>query len=345
MSTKEESVERNDLPLLLREIRPIRNWHEWLTRWQGAGGVQWMESLLHVGFTISLDQYDHMEEKYDAIDRYIFYFSIADGWWNEYHFNSLPEDKGKSYYFGQDKFGNATKIAPPGLRQHLARKAFNMLCQNLFKMELIDKFSRDKFVRNWHTEIISERLFPIIQNFFRAEGEFGDIRIRNLPHHELSHNEEHAVSFLLNLIKFIWKWKEPNFYSSSKSERQEREKIIKTTCNRVDAAKPWTIELLVYLNKLDLLEEWIFELDKPCLAKLKEIAFRNEISHYRHPVMKDRPVVTIDEACYLGSKTAWFLKRHELMIKQRKRFEEILKAEQALERANQKIKKLSPKKS
>jgi len=60
------------------------------------------------------------------------------------------------------------------------------------------------------------------------------------------------------------------------------------------------------LDELNLLHRWILEFDNPCLAKLKEIALRRELSSHRHPVTEDRKVADIDEACYLGSSAGGF---------------------------------------
>ena len=342
MPNQENGADRSNLLLLAREIRPICNWSEWLEMWKKAETVEWMESLLHVGFTVSLDRCSHEEKGYDAVDRYIFYFSVADGWRYNYLSNSLPGDREKIYRFGQDKQGRTIKTDPSGLRQHLARKAFNMLSLNLFKMELFD---RDSFAYNWQKEIVSERLFPVIQNFFRVEETFkNDFIIHNLSSHDLSHHEEQAVNFLLNLTKFIWSWEEPDIWDSSKSEMKRKEDIVKKIRNRLDVAKPWTIEILNCLNKLEMLWEWKFKINKPCLAKLKEIALHNKLSGFSNPVKESRLVATLDEACYLGSKAGWFLKEYELVTREHQRLNEILKAEQDKERADRKIKKLSVKK-
>lgn len=333
--------------LLTREIRPIRNWHEWLARWQMAEDFQWMESLLHVGFSVSLEREAHGEKEYNCIDRDIFYFSIADGWANRYLLQ-LPTDGDNEYYaVGRDSNGNVIKKGPNELRQQLARKAFDMLCLNFFKVELLRGGRRgDEFNDVWESLVVSERLFPIIQSFFRAEkAEFSDnVRIRNLSYRdERSHNERQAVNFLLNLAKFIWGWKKPDtkWYGSRKDEADKR---FAATRARVDAAKPWMVEVLAELNGFDVLREWILELDKACLAKLKEVALRNELSQYRHPVTKDRQVATLDEACYVGSKTAWFFKEYELMTKEHKRLGAILEAEQQKTEANRRIDELTAKK-
>ncbi len=340
MSTqKDEGVVHT---LLTREIRPIRNWHEWLARWQAAKDLQWMESLLHVGFSVPLERWQHGEREYNRIDRDIFYFTIANGWADNYLL-CLQENQEKKYYAGYDSNGNVIKKTLGELRQQLAHKAFNMLCLNFFKVKL--RNNRDGFDEVWERLIVSERLFPVIQNFFRVEERrYGNhLRILNLPLRDdkRSHNEQQAVNFLLNLAQFLWMWEEPN--TEWYSEREKIDERLAATRVRVDTAKSWMVEVLAILKGLDVLRKWILKLDKACLAKLKEIALRNELSTYQHPVIKNRPVATLDEACYFGSKTAWLLKEHELMTKEHERLGKILKAEREKAKVSREIEELTSK--
>ncbi|MBI1960919.1 MAG: hypothetical protein HYS43_01465 [Candidatus Liptonbacteria bacterium] len=335
--------------LLTREIRPIRNWHEWLALWQAADNLQWMESLLHVGFGISLERAQYGEQEYSGFDRVMFYLTIADGWgWTGRHSLELPTDGDAKYRVGYDSNWHLVEKSARELRQQLARKAFDMLCLNFFKVELTEEV-RGRFNGFWERLVASERLLPATQHFFRAEKDrYGDdVRIRNLSgRDERSHNEQQAVNFLLNLARFLWMRREPElrYYSDEKrAEAEEERKRLAETRARVDAAKPWMVEILVALDKLDMLQEWIFQLDEACLAKLKEIALRNKLSRYQHPVMEDRPVATLDEARYLGSSAAWFLARHEVMTREHKRLEAICDAKRTKAEADRKIEKLTAK--
>jgi len=329
-------------PLLSREIRPLSNWHEWLVRWQAAVSIEEMLGLLHVGFNVSIGRHEHGEQEYDDIDRLVFYFSIADGW-NDHYLLEFPTD--------QEKYPhtfNSEQGSPGKLRQQLARKAFDMLCLNFFKVELLGggRYG-DSLADIWESVVVSERFFPIIQNFFRAgKRRYSDsVSIRNLSYRgSRSHNEEHAVNFLLDLVRFIWGYKtsEPSWRSDEELKQVRKDNAVMRS--RLDASKPWMVEVLVCLDKLDLLREWILDLDKPCLEKLKEIALRNRLSEYTCPVRKSRTVATLDEACYLDSKAAWFLKEHELRQREHRRLTAIRDAEQAKAKADQKIKELTPKK-
>jgi hypothetical protein len=78
------------------------------------------------------------------------------------------------------------------------------------------------------------------------------------------------------------------------------------------------VEVLVALGRLEVLRKYLLELlePDPCLAKLKEIALREHFSNHHNLVREDRPVASLDEACYLGSEAAWLLKEYELMTKE-----------------------------
>ncbi len=336
-----ETKELVILELLKREIRPIRNWHEWLERWNAVETIEEIIGLLHIGFSVVLERQMYYEKTYDAIDRLTFYFNTADGWANDRLLRTSEKENGeeKKYQFGFDTYGNWIHRTSSEMRQLVADKAFNMLCQNFFKVELYE--GRNGYEGDWRKIVVSERLFPIIQSFFRIQKQrFGnDIEIRNLPNRcEKSHNGQLIIDFLLSLAKFIWGWKERDNFGNKETREQNTAMRI-----RLNDAKLWMIEVLLELSKLNLLREWIFELDKPCLAKLKEISLRNRFSFYTHPVYKDRPVTTIDEACYLGSSTGWLLKEYELKTREHKRLTSILDAERKKEEADRKIRKLSPK--
>ena len=302
-----------------------------------------MLGLLHVGFNVSLETSAYGEEQHSDIDRLAFYFNVADGWADDFLLCVPGEDNRREYEMGRDKNGNVMRKSESELRQQVARNAFDMLCTNLFTWELHE--SNREFGWKWVTTITSDALFPIIQNFFRAEeGRFGDIGIRNfsLYHKERSHNEKQAVSFLLNLVRFLWVWKEQEIWSGN-PDRAELEKQQRETRSRLNEAKPWMVEILSELGELRLLREWMLELDKPCLKKLKDVALRGRLREHSHPVKADRKVATIDEACFTGSAAARFLKEHELKKREHERLSAIREAEREREKADQKIKKLSSK--
>lgn len=337
-------------PLFTREIRPLRNWHEWLSRWDAAVSMEEMLGLLHVGFAVSLGRREHGEKEYHCIDRLIFYFSIADGW--EDH--ALLKPPGENHWNFPDYNSLYERgLLPSQLRQKIARKAFDTLCLAFFKEVFSeDRYSGDDFKDGWKKTIVSERLFPVIQNFFMAKkGLYGNsVVIRNLSRWQWegrSHNERLAARFLLALARSIWDWGEPHepYYSSDEQEEKFRKESAARR-SRIDASKPWLVEVLSCLDKLDLLSkrEWLIELDKPCLAKLKEIALRKELLGARHHVVESRLVATVDEALYAGSKAAMLLKEYEIVHAEHKRLTAIRDAERQRAKAERELEKLTGRK-
>ena len=333
---------------LTREIRPIRDLPEWFERWQAAATLEEMLGLLHVGFNMLIRQKSWEEKRgYDRIDLLTFYFTIADGWADS-DLLELSGDSGKRYRIRRDSSGDTIEKRPSEVREILAQKAFSMLCLNYFsKVELLVKGLRDEFSEIW-TTITSERFFPVIQNFFRIQRrQFSDdLEIRNLYRRRdenRSHSERVTVEFIVNLAKFLWGWKGPDFtdYKNPSDKLKERIDFFATMRERINAAKPWMIDVIAHLNRLDILKDRTLELDKACLARLKEIALRSRLDEFHHHVTKSRQVTTLDEARYVGSEAAWLLEKYRIMTEQYKRLTGIRDAEQQIRDAGRKIKKLT----
>ena len=338
----EEPKETPIHDLFSREIRPIRNWCEWLERWQSAATLEEMLGLLHVGFNVPIEKTCYEETEYHYKDKIIFYLNIADGWKSSLLLRRDGDDGRAEYRFGVDRHGNIQKKNLSQLRQVLATKAFDVLCMSFFRLEELSEVNNRDFMCVWE-RVLGKELFPMILKFFRAEKDcFGTHHIRNLSGHEdSSHNEKEAITFLLNMAKFLWEWEEVEIRSWDKKpeETQRYNSEMRTFLEK--EAKPWMVEVLSTLGRLDVLEKKKLSLSKQCLAKLKEIALRCELSHHKDPVMKDRKVANLDEACYAGSKAAWFLKRLELEKSEGKRLDEILEAQRAQMAAERKVRALT----
>ena len=291
-------------------------------------------------------------KQYTNDDRLETLFGIADGWADHYLLKTGSDRYAdeSEYIVGHDKDGNRIKRTESEQRQVLALKAFDLLCLNFFRMKEESCYEdRETLETKWVRRIISGSLFPTVLNFFRIEKrQFSDIGIRNLSHHRddrRSNNEKIAVDFLLKLPKFLWEWREYKISSfSSEKDKAEIAELNKMMRTRVDGAKVWMVEVLVNLRALHLLEPWIRELDAPCLAKLKEIALQAKLHGHAHSVSEERQVVTLDEACYLGSLSGWFLKKHELICREHARLTAILEAEDARDKAARKVKELTQSK-
>lgn len=330
-----ETQEKYDLVVLgdlsKREIRRTKNFHEWLERWQSAETLGELLGLLHEGFEVSLEASAYGEPNYKIADRLAFYLFVANGWTSAY---TIESD------------------SPSGVRQIVAQKAFNMLAQNFFKNGEAQKISEywreDRSGSFWKDIVRLEQVFNAILYFFKIEKKrFGDgLEIPNLPHRrERSHAEQIAFNFLMNFVDLIWEWRDPEIESwCNEEERTKMKKYVDEIRERVDGAKPWTIEVMEIFDRLDLLRARFPLLDGIALVKLREIAMRQNISEFRHPVTNSRPVISLDEARFVGSRAAWLISEYELIKRERARLEQIRSAQREIEEANEKLKRLEEQK-
>lgn len=332
-----------DNPLLSLEVQPINNWFEWLALWQESKTFEEKMGLLHCGFNVRMDGSGYLETKYDHTDRIIFYLSVANGW-TDNSVLRLPDENSFSwengYYFGTDHNGNIIRKTPSEMRQMLARKAFDMLCQNFFKKHNSKWNKRE----NIHLErvVMTPKLFPFIQNFFWLEENFQHrLAVKNLrTHDELSPLFDQAKNFLLYTCIFVWEWRESPIESYFSEDRKKEAREYNSVRKAMfEAAKPWTVEVLVFLNQLDILSG--YELPKKVLAQLLKIALKQEVSEYHFPVKKSRPAKSLTEACLAGSRAGRFLRDYELNRDERARLQLILDAESQRDIAVKKVEELT----
>ncbi len=215
----------------------------------------------------------------------------------------------------------------------IAKKAFDMLVPALFAMPEVkeerDQERKKDREEKWLNDFVSGSVCQLVQQFFRLEkARYGDgLQLRNLPPRyewsEMGQSEKVARGFLLKLPRALWEWKRPEIappYGDDPKRLEEYQKkldAVEAMRARVNETKVWMIDALTCLGELPMLSRWILQLDRRCLAKLKEIAMRNTLSAREYPVFDDRLVETLDEACLLGSPSAWLLKRRELMRRER----------------------------
>ncbi len=296
-------------PLRTKKILPISGWVEFLRLWENTSQLTLLESLLHSGFDVEMDQ----GGKYG--ERVGFYLTIANGWRDKDPvFNEGDWDIASSILMKRE--GKEVKLHPHEIRQVLAKKAYNVLCLEFFrKVSLLREDDPSWcYTSVWEQLIFTEDFLPVLQEFFRPAG--GTRRpFPNLsPVDRRATNESHIVAFLLNMARFAWQWGgecEYPLHNQSATERAQHNKAMR---ERVHAARPWLIEILSYLGELSLLETkgWLLKLDVPCLAKLKYLALQSELVQGKHPVEKSRRVKTLDEACLAESEPAWLLVKYDL---------------------------------
>ena len=301
-------------PIIARKMDLIFNWHHWLTLWAEATTLEQMLGLLHCGFTVSLNK-KYGEPKYEEVDRVAFFLEIADGWADESSLRAKGEDRDReTFTLGYDKNGNPNRYSEAGLRKMIARKAFELLCVNYFNHE--PKY-RDEYSSKWSELVVSAKIYPLLQHFFRVvRCDHEQAKLANVGDSwRPTHHDEIVKAFMLNLANFVWEYKlKTRAWEKRSSEDEQKDEEFQA---RLDASKPWLIEVLRFYDELGRLRKHLLNLDKPCLAKLGELAMRNEIKEWPN----NRPVANLNEARYVRSKAAWLLAERELNLRMKKMFE------------------------
>lgn len=331
--TVENKVEIPIHDLFSREIRPPRNWKEWLECWQRATTTFEMLGLLHFGFQVSMSKASYNEVEYKEIDRLRLYFKIADGWKNSYHVLRHSTDSRDGRYQVIDSEDNVVYLERYILREQLARKAFDVLCANFFHPDNLRVRGNDRYAEFWLEWILGQELLPIIQNFFRMEDRFRSMfDLVNLPDEDnLSNNEKQVVSFVERLTEFVFTFEAEAGNASPK------------ILERLRSVKPWIVQLLAAIRRLDLLRCWTSSLSDECILVLRLLAMKKSFNRWDNYTSDERPVANIDEACLLGSEAAWLVKRHELFQRETKRLRELRRAEEERDEAEERLKSLQAK--
>ncbi len=347
--------------LLTREIRPTRNWHEWLQLWQKAETAGQMISLLHEGFDVPLSRFEHMDLEYKPEDRLRFYFEIADGW-ADYDLLYLQGDGNEKYFVGCDQNWNREYKSSAQMRQMVARKAFDMLCSKFFKEgtacegehRLKHRLSDDEF-SNYFNRIVFGPMYPVILHFFRPEkakySHRNDIGPRNLRNTDSCGDKEKiAVTFLNNLGQWLYSFRQtktPHVFQRKREEIEAEQKEIDKDQVLVDSGKPMILEFWNMHNMLNQLRNRLTELDETSLAKLREIALREKLDTYMREIEieKDRPVKTIEEAILAGSRAALLLKEREILLQEQNRLQKAAAHRKRVKETEKRLEKLKSKAS
>lgn len=295
------------------DIRPIKDLNEWFSFFETAETLEEHIWLLHIGFDMEVADLDYRRKQTEvqltSFDRIICYLNFADGHEGDVDDIQLREERGYNHYYGRDQNQNRNKLDPGGLRRLLAQKAFTQLCNHFFK-KYLPEGDRDP-EEGWAVRIV-ENLLPELQYFFRMEYNYRNT-LRNLrgtwytPKHEV----EIVVKFLVNLARFLWEWEGQRLWHGKEEEVRQRDEANAKFQATLDAAKPWMIEVLYEIGKIDLLRRYLLRLEPASLDKLREIAYRKKFDKHKHPVAENRSVKTIDEAIYVGSVPARLLKEYE----------------------------------
>lgn len=316
-------------PLFQKPIRPWSNWREWCERWQAAVSYQEMIGLLHTGFDASPDYHDGTYDR-DRAERILMYFDIADSWNDSLSLYAPGEHSGfaeNKFLFGYTESGQNILKSAAELRQLIARKAFDVLATNFF----VNTGDSESPYAVWQSRLLfSRRIFLRLQEFFQSGNRIAESHcIRNLSasfRKDRSHTERLAIEFLTHLAKHVFTSSDDTV-ESWVTNREEVLAAQEARRELMNKAKPWLIEVMLYVGREHYLRDWFRTFDKDCLLKLKEIAFRSELLQFVHPINDTRPVQSIEEAVYSGSRAARLLLDFELYERVHTRLEQTRQSE------------------
>jgi len=276
MTEKKDQVAQEIHPLLDGEMSYIRDWGQWKELWLGTRQAQLRHGLLHFGFEVEADW------PKGIVDRVCMYLDIADS-----HGRSLYKaGEERLQYFGTI-CGNRPKD-PGELRGILSQKAFNVLCEKLFKN------TQDQDSPSWAPIVTHPVLLEKIFRFLRLDREG---KIRNLPRFPEEHHLVIAREFAFSLCLFLWREGD-----STKSSEEDAEGFRK---RRSDI-----ISLLFGLYQLDILEDIDkYELDEDCRKRLEELALGFDLYLPSEDSWQDkhRKPADLNEACLGGNQAAKLL--------------------------------------
>jgi len=312
MKTNEEGQH----PLLLKEIGYIANWTEWKLRWEKETQTELLQSLLYYGFEVKV------ETDEEEVDRVCFYLEMADRCFDYHAFET--SDDCICYHLGKSRFGKNIE-SKKDLRQSVSQRAFQVLCQKLFK----NTEEGHHYIPSWLRLVVIPQIFSKLLWFFRLNEEG---RISNLWR-ATGFNLETAEKFVREFSFFAWRYSEINFYGRLPDGAEET----------FQEARVSMLEILFGLKKLDFLleKERYKTVDEECERKLEELSLSFKLYYLPKYLCAEHKPKTIEEACFAGSQAA------EVLILLRKKKQEAARLEQLQEQkerrqdADKKIKELS----
>lgn len=283
-------------PLLDKPLSELGSWTNWLERWETETQVEMLEGLLHVGFDIKIDKDGGFA------DRVIFYLQLADG-----HDSS-------SFVEGDNQFSLS-----PKWRKQLAKKAFAVLAQRLFKFAS-DIQAGDEGYRGLDWLKHDERLLPTVLWFLRASPFDSAYNIGEFEDGNRSHHRQLAREFALKLCKLAWGIEGRREFDRHSSGRE--------FISRLEAAQVDLLPTLLELHEIGMLRSPYCHLTDACKARLREVALKRS--------------GTLEEAYFDGSKAAEVLILHNIRDREGARQAEIHQLERQSREAEQRLKQLKP---
>lgn len=288
-------------PLLTVETDFVTTWNEWKELWKSKSPAIIRHGLLHYGFQVRTNTPGEYTE------RLLFYLQAADGHCDIWAFKKIGEHQAEM----RTPFNTAKSMTAQDVYRVLSEKAFVELARNLFKNS-----ARTSDIPSWYDDIFNvPGIFEKVLWFFRpAENEWW---LRNLGRHwdKAGVHYQEARDFLLGLSRMGW-----DFNLVRKYDKEAREMLL--------GARPRLVEILAGLRQLDFLLGVENEIGENSLAKLEEIAMRQDLwlpspSQARPWEEKRRKPVNLEEAIYGKSQAAHVLTALRVRARQAARFEQL----------------------
>lgn len=322
METQQSAVKH---PLVGKEVTHIQSWGQWKERWEKESCTEILHSLLHFGFGVSADWNE-------AIERLCLYLEIAD---NGDERSSVFSSKDDWQFQTYRAFGSEVNTKA-GLREVLAKKAFQMLCQNFFKNT--EKSEYHWKLPSWARIVIVPQVLTKLFWFFQLDYQGDTLNLHRIT--ESEHHKQIVRDFVHDFCLFVWECGDSAYHNY-----QEITEEVRTAFRQ---ARPDIITLLAGLGELDLLlkGDRYEEIDKACLKKLKNLAFGYElwlpdVNDFHGNRRKPR---TIEEACLGKSQAARVLLVLQTLSAEKKRFDKMRELKEQHREAEKKLTELKKKK-
>ena len=266
----ERSKERNEAhPLNGLSITDPCDWSEWKEHWleemkKEHPSAKTLVGLLHGAFDVNANEEERIP----------FLLDIADGYRNDAAF---PKDASSS---------NCQQNPKNGPRKKVARKAYDVLCDNFFK----EAAGGNRVW--WEITIGIETVFKTLLLFLGREGD-------NIPNTDKEDGRSQITrSFIHQFVTFAWKegcdWKSEDKGPQNKKQLQGQ---------MFFDARPQLIEILSETREIGFLVELVrdthFNIDEKCIEKLREISLKSG------PNAKSETANPVELVYYHHSRFIW----------------------------------------
>lgn len=200
----ESTREEYQHPLHKKGPDGIHDWKHWMTLWELAETVQELEGLIYCGYDVSLGRED-IQGLWQ--ERFNFYLRVADGYTSRGSHRLITKEEKRS-------LSSVDVNSLVESRQKIAKKAFDVLCRNVFK-----DTSSNHQPPSWADYLIRhpERVKSVMWFFDPHE------RPYNIPYrNSTDHNEKIAIVFLRSFIELCWLERDSAvFYGTRRREIEE----------------------------------------------------------------------------------------------------------------------------